>query len=85
MLAQVLVVVQVEGRSCSYGLGMVLQQARKCDLVLVDDLNSAWYILLFGTVYEVLSFEIVVVQCWATEEERVVDPNRSVALVTVLV
>ena len=50
VLAQVLVAVRVEARSCSYGLGMVLQQTRRYELVLVDNRNSAWYILLPVTV-----------------------------------
>lgn len=41
VLGQVLVAVRVEARSCNYGLGMVLQQTRRYELVLVDDLNSA--------------------------------------------
>ena len=49
-LAQVLVACRVEARSWNYRLRVALQQARRYELVLVDDLNLALYILLAVTV-----------------------------------
>ena len=75
ILAQVLVAVRVEGRSWKYELGVVLRRAQRYELVLVVDLNTALYILPAVTVQKVLNFETVAVQCWASQDERVADPN----------